>query len=757
MAPLAPETVDRLLTEGKQRTLTSGEVLFKPGDRGDSAFIIAKGRIEIFTLDATRRVRLALLNAGQTFGEQALREPDGLRTAGALAVQDTTLIEISGDTFRNEVLADLDVCEAVDEVGARQSLDRAVRSLSVLQDLPAHQLTDALTETHIPAGTWVMREGSPGDAAFFLIEGVAIASRQTEHGREVLGRLGPGQCIGELALLRRQPRAADVRAETDLRLLRVDAATFLRWHDAHGPLRTLLGAAEQLYAQPAGELVTVHRGKLDDEPAVSAVRSTPDGRRLVATSTESGRLVFTAGSNALQCDALKWHQAPQGLERTMYVDDNVVVGLVAAGGGPEIADLCRRVTIGARVTDLQRARFAWAGRLGPMRGLVGKVACPCLGLSSQDVRRLNGKGVCTIDELAAQTGATTVCARCVPTIERLLKGPGLVDQTASERVHITLGQVDEVIEEEAFDARLNELRSTAPGAAEGFFGPDSVTWRLTREVSVLLAGGYAALLQLAHPAVARGVVDHSVVTHDAHGRFQRTIISTDGLVFHDLDRASELARRVHLTHHGVSGHFPHDVGSYRAGDAYEGNDPSALLWVAATLVHATLRWHEMVHQPLSPADATAYHQEVIRYIGLFGLPAERIPRDPESFRRYVDGMLHSEELTVSDEARELAHHLLTPPRAEASPAFAAAQALTAGLLPPRLREAFDLPWRKRDRLMYETIVRSARQAVPHMPESIRFRKPYLDAMHRLGGEEPTMFAGLSMDVMTWLITPRKWW
>src|SRR5436189_10963 len=39
----------------------------------------------------------------------------------------------------------------------------------------------------------------------------------------------------------------------------------------------------------------------------------------------------------------------------------------------------------------------------------------------------------------------------------------------------------------------------------GLFGPDSVTWRVNREGVLLLGGGAAIILQLAHPLVAAGV------------------------------------------------------------------------------------------------------------------------------------------------------------------------------------------------------------------------------------------------------------
>ncbi|HET8777890.1 MAG TPA: oxygenase MpaB family protein, partial [Candidatus Limnocylindria bacterium] len=61
--------------------------------------------------------------------------------------------------------------------------------------------------------------------------------------------------------------------------------------------------------------------------------------------------------------------------------------------------------------------------------------------------------------------------------------------------------------------------------AAGLFGPDSVSWRVDREVLVLAGGSCALLMQAAHPFVAAGVVEHSTYATDPFGRLLRTLTS----------------------------------------------------------------------------------------------------------------------------------------------------------------------------------------------------------------------------------------
>ncbi|GAC1409083.1 MAG: hypothetical protein NVSMB57_01350 [Actinomycetota bacterium] len=81
-----------------------------------------------------------------------------------------------------------------------------------------------LDEARCEAGEAVLREGDAGRQAFILIEGVATV---TVHGHPV-ARLGPGEFIGEMALLDLAPRSATVTAVTPLRLLVADPRNFER-------------------------------------------------------------------------------------------------------------------------------------------------------------------------------------------------------------------------------------------------------------------------------------------------------------------------------------------------------------------------------------------------------------------------------------------------------------------------------------------------------------------------------------------------
>jgi uncharacterized membrane protein len=79
------------------RTLAAGEILFKTGEPGDSLYVVKSGEIELFIKDtAGQKILLAIASAGEVFGELALLDR-GPRTATALALGDTELLELDRD------------------------------------------------------------------------------------------------------------------------------------------------------------------------------------------------------------------------------------------------------------------------------------------------------------------------------------------------------------------------------------------------------------------------------------------------------------------------------------------------------------------------------------------------------------------------------------------------------------------------------------------------------------------------------------
>ena len=100
-------------------------------------------------------------------------------------------------------------------------------------------LLDELEITHLSGGDWLMKQGDPGDALYFLVRGRLQAWAKGKEGQNrgrFLNEIVPGDSVGELALLTGAPRAVGIQAIRDSLLIRLDRESFDRLAPDHPAL-----------------------------------------------------------------------------------------------------------------------------------------------------------------------------------------------------------------------------------------------------------------------------------------------------------------------------------------------------------------------------------------------------------------------------------------------------------------------------------------------------------------------------------------
>jgi uncharacterized protein (DUF2236 family) len=225
-----------------------------------------------------------------------------------------------------------------------------------------------------------------------------------------------------------------------------------------------------------------------------------------------------------------------------------------------------------------------------------------------------------------------------------------------------------------------------------------------REGIVLLGGGRALLMQIAHPLVAAGVAEHSNYTHDRVARLLRTIRPMLAITFGSERQALTAAAGVRAIHEHVR------------GPGYSANDPALLAWVLATLIDTSLLMHDRFVGPLHRCLQERYYDEMTQVGGMLGMPRASLPQDLDAFRRYVADTV--ETLRVSPEAQHIARDLFQP-LPGAGPAMLLARELTAGLLPARLRDAYGLEWDPAREAVLRVLMTASRAVLPVLPASLR--------------------------------------
>src|ERR1700728_4715549 len=119
-------------------------------------------------------------------------------------------------------------------------------------------------------------------------------------------------------------------------------------------------------------------------------------------------------------------------------------------------------------------------------------------------------------------------------------------------------------------------------ADDGFFGPASVTWKISGDVTGPVAGLRSLMVQALHPLAMAGVDQHSGWRQDPVGRLAATSAYLATITFGERAAAAQAAARVRRIHAHVRGVDPVTSRPYAAGD------PALLLWVHVAMVQSSL-------------------------------------------------------------------------------------------------------------------------------------------------------------------------
>ena len=141
------------------------------------------------------------------------------------------------------------------------SLLRELPTLRGCTDKELIALARLVDMVEVEAGRVLTREGQPGRQAFVVVEGWADVTIRGEP----VAAVGPGQFVGEMALLERQLRTATVTARTPMRLLAIGLRDFPvfadRPHVARAMAIELSRRLRRLEATPNSESVPRDRSE----------------------------------------------------------------------------------------------------------------------------------------------------------------------------------------------------------------------------------------------------------------------------------------------------------------------------------------------------------------------------------------------------------------------------------------------------------------------------------------------------------------
>jgi uncharacterized protein (DUF2236 family) len=262
----------------------------------------------------------------------------------------------------------------------------------------------------------------------------------------------------------------------------------------------------------------------------------------------------------------------------------------------------------------------------------------------------------------------------------------------------------------------------------GFFGPDSASWRVHREVTVLFGGARAVLMQAAHPLVVAGARETGFYERNPWKRLQRTLVLTYAITFGSIAEARAAARRINDVHRRIRG------VDRATGLPFDALDPQLLLYVHACLVDSALLFERLTVGTLDDEGRQRFHEEQMLAAELVNVPRDIIPATVPALRAYLHGVVESGILRVDDAARRVADLFMhPPPEAEWRPVLRGVSRLAFGTLPPTVRSLYGVdmtPSRLAGMRAAFAIIRAAR---PGLPPRMRYIGPYTQRLARERG------------------------
>ncbi|XP_042173157.1 cAMP-dependent protein kinase type I-alpha regulatory subunit-like isoform X1 [Oncorhynchus tshawytscha] len=217
-------------------TYITGETVIQQGDEGDNFYVIDQGEMDVYVNNEW----VTNIGEGGSFGELALIYGTP-RAATVRAKSNVKLWGIDRDSYRRILMGST--------LRKRKMYEEFLSKVSILESLDKWErltVADSLENVQFEDGQKIVVQGEPGDEFFIILEGsAAVLQRRSENEEFVeVGRLGPSDYFGEIALLMNRPRAATVVSRGPLKCVKLDRPRFER---VLGPCSDILKRNIQQY------------------------------------------------------------------------------------------------------------------------------------------------------------------------------------------------------------------------------------------------------------------------------------------------------------------------------------------------------------------------------------------------------------------------------------------------------------------------------------------------------------------------------
>lgn len=182
----------------------------------------------------------------------------------------------------------------------------------------------------------------------------------------------------------------------------------------------------------------------------------------------------------------------------------------------------------------------------------------------------------------------------------------------------------------------------------GYFGPNSIMWKVNKEITVLFGGARALLMHAAHPLIAAGARQTSFYQRDPWKRLIRTLSLQNSVTFGTKEEADDSAHRINKLHEVIKGE------DEVSGGYYDALDHEQLLWVHACLQISSIYFYEKTVRKLTDEEKDLYHVENMKAAELVLINTREMPQTHKGLKDWVINKSRSKDyLIFTDVAKDV--------------------------------------------------------------------------------------------------------
>lgn len=274
-------------------------------------------------------------------------------------------------------------------------------------------------------------------------------------------------------------------------------------------------------------------------------------------------------------------------------------------------------------------------------------------------------------------------------------------------------------------------------------GPESLLWRYAGDTRIAFMGATIGLLQLMHPGVGAGVMEHSDFFNDPYDRVERSLPAILGAVYDGLE-AVATGRWVRDQHKAIT-------GTDSAGRRYHALDPETYWWAHATFQFMAEQVVDRYDDRRLTADEREQlYREGITWYRHYGVSERPVPTTRVAFQEKWDHICA--EVLERNAAVDFVLDMLDKPlRIELPPPLTPlnpvvrrgpiARAITVparisaiGGLPRIVRQRFGIPWSRTDQLQLDALELAVRKTWRFLPFGVRWQPRAQEAWKRVRAE-----------------------